>query len=251
MFLIINNHSFHKSKFVNSANEITGGFYQKTSEISDYLHLKKQNTALTNENINLKNHIEKLRVNLHSTREKSIIISTDTKRKYQYIDAKIIKNEYHKAFNFLTINKGKKDSVTPEMAVINGKGIIGMTDASTNNYARVQSILNKNSKINARLKNSYYFGTLIWNGENYNTVQLIDIPRQVKIKLGDTIVTGGKSTIFPGGILIGKVIKTHLGTTAINSIDIELFNDMSNLGNIYIVKNFQKEEIKSLENKQK
>ena len=31
--LIINNHSFHKSKFINSANSITGGFYNKTNSI--------------------------------------------------------------------------------------------------------------------------------------------------------------------------------------------------------------------------
>ena len=127
------------------------------------------------------------------------------------------------------------------------KGIIGITDNSSSGYARVQSILNRNSKINARLKNSNYFGSLSWNGENYNTVQLSDIPRQAPLKIGDTIETDGKSTIFPEGVLIGTVSKINKGNTADNIVDVTLFNDMSNLGYVYIVKNLDKNEIKSLE----
>jgi rod shape-determining protein MreC len=134
------------------------------------------------------------------------------------------------------------------MAVMNSKGIIGITDNVTNNYARVQSILNKNSKINARLKNSNHFGSLEWDGENYNIVQLMDIPRQAILKIGDTIETGGKSTIFPGGIPIGTISEINKGNTVDNKIHIKLFNDMSNLGFVYVVKNLHKEEIRSLEN---
>ena len=134
------------------------------------------------------------------------------------------------------------------MAVINSLGIIGITENTSENYTRVQSILNKNSKINARLKgNSTYFGTLKWNSEDYNTVQLHDIPRQAPLKIGDTIETGGKSTIFPEGIPIGTVSKINKRNTANSKIDVSLFNDMSNLRNVYIIKNLHKIEIQSLE----
>ena len=133
------------------------------------------------------------------------------------------------------------------MAVVNGKGVIGITDNVSSNYTRVQSILNKNSKLNARLKNGY-FGTLKWNGLDYNIVQLTDIPRQAPIKIGDTIETGGKSTIFPEGILIGTVIEINNDTAVDNAINVKLFNDMSNIGLVYVIKNLHKVEIKSLEN---
>ena len=130
------------------------------------------------------------------------------------------------------------------MAVINSKGIIGVTEKSSSNYARVQSILNSNSKINARLKNSTHFGTLTWNGKDYNTVQLEDIPRQAILKVGDTIITGGKSTIFPEGILIGTIKNIDNK----NILDIRLFNDMSSLGYVYVVTHLDKEEINKLNN---
>ncbi len=246
LFLIFNNLNFHKSKFVNSANAITGGLYSQTSNISEYFSLKSENKLLAEENTKLKNFIAKTN-KIEFSSDSTVADSLKYKQKYTFTTAKIINNNYSKSFNFLTINKGTNEGINKEMAVINSKGIIGITDNSSRNYTRVQSILNKNSKINARLKNSFYFGSLTWNGKNYNIVQLSDIPRQAPLEIGDTIETGGKSTIFPEGILIGTISKINKGNTADNKVDVKLFNDMSNLGYVHVVKNLEKEEIKKLE----
>ncbi|MCI2229174.1 rod shape-determining protein MreC [Polaribacter sp. MSW13] len=247
MTLTFNNLNFHKSKFVNSANSITGGIYYKISNFSEYMSLKSENEILAKENTRLKNLIEK---NNSVVLEKdSLFTKTTYQQKYTYTNAKIIKNDYTTAFNFLLLNKGKNQGIEKEMAVINSKGIIGITENSSDKYTRVQSILNKNSRINARIKNNtFYYGTLKWDGKDYNTIQLHDIPRQAPLKIGDTIETGGKSTIFPEGILIGTISKVNHGNSAENKVDIKLFNDMSNLGYVYIIKNLYKKEIQSLEN---
>lgn len=245
--ITFNNLSFQKSKFVNSANAISGGLYSQVANISDYFSLKSENEILLEENTHLRNLLE-LKNIVSLNKDSAIVDSTLYFQKYTFLNADIIKNSYANAFNFLTINKGKKQGLQREMAVINSKGIIGITDNSTSNYTRVQSILNKNSSINARLKNNRYFGSLKWNGENYNVVQLIDIPRQAPIKVGDTIETGGRSAIFPEGILIGSVIKVNNTSTVNNSIDVKLFNDMSNLGPVYVIKNLHKLELETLEN---
>tara|TARA_B100000809_G_scaffold141142_1_gene138697 strand:+ start:7094 stop:7864 length:771 start_codon:yes stop_codon:yes gene_type:complete len=244
--LTFNNLNFHKSKFVNSANAVTGGFYSYSSNISEYWSLKPKNKLLAEENTQLKNLLENnISINFH--KDSTLIDSIKYQQKFTFATAKIINNNYSKEFNFLTINKGKKEGIKREMAVINSKGVIGITDNTSDGYARIQSILNKNSKINARLKHSNYFGTLGWNGKNYNVVQLSDLPRQAPLNIGDTIETGGKSTIFPEGILIGTISKINKGNSADNKVDVTLFNDMSDLGYVYVVKNFHKEEIKSLE----
>lgn len=247
LVITFNNLSFQKSKFVNSANAISGGLYSQVANISDYFSLKSENEILLEENTYLRNLLE-LKNIVSLNKDSAIVDSTLYFQKYTFLNADIIKNSYASAFNFLTINKGKKQGLQREMAVINSKGIIGITDNSTSNYTRVQSILNKNSSINARLKNNRYFGSLKWNGENYNVVQLTDIPRQAPIKVGDTIETGGRSAIFPEGILIGSVIKVNNTSTVNNSIDVKLFNDMSNLGPVYVIKNLHKLELETLEN---
>ena len=244
---IFNNLNFHKSKFVNSANIVTGGLYRTLSDYTEYLHLRSYNNILSDENTRLKNILEKA-ISQSSMIDFIIVDSTKYMQKYIYTEAKIINNNYSKPFNFLTLNKGKRQKINKEMAVINSKGIIGITEKTSNNYARVQSILSKNSNINARIKGNTFYGTLKWDGIDYNRVQLHDIERQAPIKIGDTIETGGKSTIFPEGIPIGTVLKLSLGNTADNKIDVKLFNDMSNLRYVYVVKNIDKEEILSLEN---
>ncbi|TXD53247.1 MULTISPECIES: rod shape-determining protein MreC [unclassified Polaribacter] len=244
--LTFNNLTFHKSKFVNSANTITGGLYASSSNLSEYMNLKSENILLSKENARLKNILEKNSA-VRPVLDSVLIDSIKYHQEYTFTDAKIINNSYTKQFNFITVNKGKNQGIDKEMAVINSKGIIGITDNSSAGYTRVQSILNRNSKINARLKNSNYFGSLGWDGTHYNTAQLSDIPRQAPLKIGDTIETGGKSTIFPEGILIGTISKINKGNTADNEVDITLFNDMSNLGFVYIIKNLDKKEIKTLE----
>ncbi|MGG6229210.1 rod shape-determining protein MreC [Tenacibaculum sp. SDUM215027] len=246
--LIINNHSFHKSKFISSTNFITGGLYQKSSNISEYLNLKESNSILVEENLALKNKLEKITTYLDSVSASQIIDTLKLSQNYSYISGRIIKNSFHKPENFITINRGKGYNISKEMGVINSKGIIGITDNVSNKFARVQSILNSKSNINAKFKNNNHYGTLIWDGKDYNIVQLTDIPRQAIFKEGDTIVTGGRSTIFPNGIPIGTVIKVPEELSAVNSINIKLFNDMSNLGHVYIITNLNKEEIKTVEN---
>ena len=59
LVLTFNNLNFHKSKFVNSANTITGGFYSKTSNLSEYFSLKSENKILAEENTRLKNLLER------------------------------------------------------------------------------------------------------------------------------------------------------------------------------------------------
>ena len=247
LLLIINNTNFHKSKFISSANEITGGLYEKAAQFSDYFSIKTHNEALILENTKLKNQLEFLNSAKDSLIDYTVIDSLKFNQKHIYTSAKIIKNTYHKKNNYITINIGNKQGVYKEMAVVNNKGIIGITDQTSTNYARVQSILNSNSKINARLKNSFHFGTLTWSGNDYNVVQLIDIPRQAIVQIGDTIITGGKSTIFPEGILIGLIKKINRSNST-STLEIQLFNDMSNLSNAYVIKSLEKTEIKSLEN---
>ena len=245
--LIINNLSFHKSKFINSASSITGDFYSKTNSIRDYFQIDTENKELLNENLILRNKLEKLSQSIDTSPITKIFEKTDLRQRYSYIQGRIEKNQFRNNYNFLTINLGKKDSLVPEMGVINSKGILGITENVLQRYSRVRSILNKNSKINAKLKNSDYFGTLTWDGLDYNNTQLLDIPRQAKLKVGDTIITGGMSSIFPEGIPIGSIDNIVNEASIKRIINIKLFNDMSNLKNIYVVKDFDKQQLMNLE----
>src|SRR5699024_4758049 len=120
---------------------------------------------------------------------------------------------------------------------------------TTADYARVLSILNGNSSINVRLKKSNHYGTLVWDGKNPNLAQLTYVPKIAAIQKGDTVITGGKSFIFPEGIPVGIIQDFHLGSNeSYYDIQIQLFNDMTNIGYVYVIENKNKEEFLQLKN---
>ncbi|MDO6801450.1 rod shape-determining protein MreC [Wenyingzhuangia sp. 1_MG-2023] len=243
LFFTIQLHSYQKSKFINSANSLTGGIYNNAITLSSFFNLRVENKLLIQENERLHNLIETRNI----TTPVDSSVTQKTEQGYRYISASIINNDYHQNNNFITLDKGENDGVQADMAIINSQGIVGIITKNSQNYSVAISVLNKYFKTNAKFKNTPYFGTISWNGKNTNIVQLLDIPRQAHVKVGDTIVTGGRSAIFPEGILIGSVHKVGYNNNRHQNIDVKLFNDLRTVNNVYVIENLHKSEIKNLE----
>ncbi len=236
-------HSYHRSRFFNSANWISGTLYSTSEDITSYFDLEEENKKLVEEN-------KRLRKQLFNQPAATPLTLDTTALDYEVQTAEIVKNSYANPDNYITINKGAKQGVRQDMGVITSNGILGIVEHTSNNYAAVQSILNSKSTINAKIKNTNYFGSLVWNGKKYNVVQLEDIPRLVPLIVGDTIVTGAMSSIFPENIPIGVIQKYGLNESqSFYSIDVALFNDMTNLKHVYIIHNTNRQEIQELEAK--
>ena len=240
------NHTYHNSKFINSANFFTGGIYKRINRFKEYGDLREHNQLLLQENTKLKNIIAQQNIDT-SDLSYSVIDTTKHFQKYAYTPAKIIDNQYYKKYNYLTIDKGSYHGIDSDQGVINSKGIIGITQNVSNNYTTILSILNENSKINVRLTNSLHFGTLEWNGEDYNVLQLVDLPIQANIQKGDSLITGGKSIIFPEGIPVGIVEDFSVENNSYRFINVRLFNDMSAIGPVTVITSLYKDEIKKLQ----
>ena len=246
--LTIQSHSYHKSKIISSANFFTGGIYERVNNINEYFSLKSQNEELALENARLKS----LLFNQKDTTKLPEIDTIKGVKKTDIIVSKVIRNSYSVFENYLTINNGSASGIKRNMGVINSAGIVGIVDKTSKNYATIISILNVKSQINAKIKKSNHFGSLVWNGKSTGFVQLIDVPRLAGVRKGDTIVTGGQSIIFPENIGIGTIEKVYIDdVTNYYTLDIKLFNDMTNLGHVYIIKNKDADEITHLENQTK
>jgi len=240
--LTIQSHSYHKSQFISSANRLTGGTYGLFSSVNQYFGLKAENLRLQEENQKLRKRL--FNIDLGTSIENNRFSDSS----FTVISGRVFKNTYSGNYNFLTLNKGVKDSIQQDFGVITDKGIVGIVDKVSHNYSRAISILNRNSKINAQLKATDHFGTLLWNGDSPNIVQLVDVSQFAKIAINDTVITGGQSAIFPKGIGIGVVTDIYedpSGDTYL--LDVKLFNDMTNLGFVYIIGNRDKAELTELE----
>ena len=201
--LTITQSSHQKAVWLSSSNAFLGRLHAFKTTSTEYFSLKKRNQELQNDNA-------ALRAALYQARfEKALIDGSmrlsDSLMPYAVIPAKVIKNSVLRERNYLTLNKGTSQGVYPDMAVISDQGVVGIVEQSAENFSTVISLLHEDSSINAAIKGSDYFGSLVWNGQRFDRCQLYDIPKTAEIQIGDSIVTGGMSSIFAPGILIGQV----------------------------------------------
>ncbi len=218
--------------------------YENLQGFREYFHLKDENNMLSAENARLRNILETLKAG-----DSTLIQVADTVKRinYQYIPARVINNSINKQYNYITINKGKLQGVSPEMAVISDKGVVGIVIGTSNNFATVLPVLNRNFRLSAKIKRNNYFGILEWDGLSPETVALKEIPVHVDIQLGDTIVTSGYSTIFPEGIKVGTVNSVTPTDGNYHEISVNLATDYLNLVHVYLIYYYYKSERDSLE----
>ena len=152
LFLTVQTHSYHKSRLLHSANFVSGTFYEKTNNLTEYLHLKDENNRLAEENAQLKQILYNSEVIVDSTF--ALNPNVRIARDYELFQAKIIKNSYHKKDNYLMIKGGSNSGVQQDMGVINSNGVVGIVENVSKNYATIQSILNSHTRISAKLSNS-------------------------------------------------------------------------------------------------
>ncbi|MCX7551809.1 rod shape-determining protein MreC [Xanthomarina sp. F2636L] len=241
----IQSHSYHKSKFINSANFLSGGIYNSVNNVSEYIHLRTQNELLQEEN----NHLKSILYNQKDTINKTFTDTTYSGVSYNFTPAIVIKNSYSLNNNILLLNKGKRDSIQQDFGVVSPKGLVGIVDNTSKKYATVISVLNTSSRISAQLKKSNHFGSLVWNGKSPYLVQLTEIPKIAPLTAGDTIITSGRSSIFPKNIPIGTIDSFNLDASEnYYIINVRLFNDMTSLEHVYIIENKDANEINALIN---
>jgi len=244
--LLIQNNNYQNTSFVSFARNIKGRFYDQTMKIEQYLNLREKNKKLKEENVFLRNFIAKNMNTEVDTFKKKIDTTSD--QQYFYIRATVLNNSINKQHNYLTLDKGETAGVKPEMGVVSPNGIVGVVRGVSEHFSSVISLLNSELNISAKLKNSEYYGSFSWTGQDYRYGILQDIPLHAQVNEGDTVVTSGYSAIFPEGILVGFVEEYEEKGGRFLELTVELSTDFKKLNHVYIVENMLKEEKKELEN---
>ena len=246
------NHYQH-SVYFSSANAVAGKVYEVSGGITSYFHLKSVNEDLLDRIMELEqqNHNQEDALGRHlsdSTELNSIrnLPNTD----YQVFKARVINNSLNLVDNYITLNRGSKDGIRPEMGVVDGNGVVGIVYDTSSHYSRVISVLNSKSSISCKIVGSEYFGYLKWEYGDSRYAYLKDLPRHAEFNLGDTVVTSGYSTVFPEGIMIGTVDDMADSNDGLSYLlKVKLATDFGKVSEVRVIARTGQHEQKELEQK--
>jgi len=246
-WLIIENNTYQGAKYFNSSNRLAANILQTTNSITEYFNLKEVNDELVKENAELKTELRMLNQSLFNP-EISIVSDFTILNKYSYQRAKVINNSTRRFNNYITIDRGTKDGIQADMAVIGNDGVVGKVKATSENFSVITSILHSDVLVSSRIKRTGDLCTTKWGGKDPKKADLLYVPLHVNIQEGDTIVTSGFNAVFPEDIPIGVIRSFKAEEDAqFYNVEIELASDINKLSFVYIVKNRLKVEQDSLE----
>lgn len=239
---IINYNSFQRASFLNSSNVISASVYGSYSGVAHYFGLAMENSHLSAENAELRNRLDQYESLFDRTANYQAQDSS-----FRYISARIINNSVNKQQNYITLNKGRKHGVKPDQGIISSQGVVGIITNVSESYSMGLSVLNPRWGLSAKIKKNGYYGSLIWNGKDFQKAELNEIPFHVDITTGDSIVTSGYSSVFPEGIMIGTIdaFQRPEGENYYK-IEVLLSTDFKAVTNVEIIANTKIDELRKL-----
>jgi rod shape-determining protein MreC len=106
-------------------------------------------------------------------------------------------------FRTVTIDKGTRDGLRGDMAVIAPAGVVGRIVIPSRRSAKVQLLIDRNAAAGAIVERSRAQGVVVGSGDD--RLQLEYVSEVSDIAVGDTVVTSGIDGIYPKGFVIGHV----------------------------------------------
>jgi rod shape-determining protein MreC len=245
IYLVVSGNEYQNIRLLKNVRTLTVGVERKVANTKTYLNLDKINKKLAEENVNIRNNIDRLE---RSENQPFLSVSDSIhQQQFLFTSAEIVDNSTNRQKNFFTLNKGKKQGIDVDMAVISPEGVAGIIVSSSENFSVAMSVLNLDFRLSARMKSNGYFGSLSWDGRDYRYAILNEIPQHVIVNKGDTVETTGYSAIFPEAILVGVVADFNKEGGDFYKISVSLSTEFRKLNYVSVISNLMRTEQKELE----
>ena len=238
--LLFQYNSYQGSVWLSSSNAVVGKIYEWESGLLQYFSFREANEQLTMRNFYLERQVDQLRrLYADLTKDTTVMERNELQflSQYQLIPAKVVDNSVNRIDNLMTIDKGRADGVEVDMGVACGNGAVGVVYLTSEHYSVVIPLLNAtSSRISCSIRNRDYFGYLHWYGGDPSVAYVEDVPRHAKFKLGEWVVTSGFSTIFPSGVLVGKIEKAYNSSDGLSyKLKVRLSTDFGRVRDVCVI----------------
>ena len=237
--LLFQYNSYQGSVWFSTSNALVGKVYEVDAAIESFFSLTKVNENLTRRNFYLERQVNQLRrLYADITRDTTVVERAEREflSRYELIPAKAVSNSIDRTDNLMTIDRGRKDGVEVDMGVACGNGVVGVVYLVSDHYSVVMPVLNYHSRISCSIRHRGYFGYLKWSGGDASIAYVEDVPRHAKFKRGDWVETSGYSSIFPPGVLVGKIVEVYNSRDGLSyKLKVQLTTDFGNVRDVCVI----------------
>ena len=179
-----------------------------TSNIWEIATVHQQNKMLRNE-------VEQLRIqNLHASeydaenqRLRALLGYKQSATQFNLVAARVIGRESATWSCVIEINRGTRDGVDVDMAVVTEKGLVGHVIEAGPTSSKVELILDPRSSVGTLVQraDSRVAGIVEGDMDNPTMPRMVNIPKTADVDEGDVIVTSGFGGVYPKGLMVGTV----------------------------------------------
>ena len=163
---------------------------------------------------------------------------------FSLTDADIISHEAGNYSTVLTLNKGTVHGIKRNMPVITASGVLGYVSEVGLDWCKVVSIIETSSKVGVYTDRTGVIGTVEGSLElRAQGKCLMSYEAAADIKVGDRVYTSGTGSIYPGGLLIGKIVSIEadeatrrLMAVVEPSVD---FSSLPTLGSVMVIRGYK------------
>lgn len=239
--LLFRFNNFQGSVYFSSANAVAGKVYEYNSSVTTFFNMSQSNKKLSERNLILEQQVRALTQYIATHHGDSLAMEQCQKQAlagFKLIPAKVIQSTINREDNLITIDKGKADGIHEDMAVACGTGVVGVVYMASDHYSIVLPVINVNSNISVMIRKRGYFGFLHWKGTPSDIAYVDDVPRHARFALGDYVVTNGYSSIFPPGIMVGKILHVFNSSDGLSyRVQLRLSTDFGKLRHVCVIDN--------------
>ena len=163
------------------------------------------------------------------------LLALREKEKRYVATARIISRGLDRWSNTVVIEKGRRDGVAKDMAVITPAGLVGKVSSVADNYAYVLLMTDINFSAAVRMQETRKEAIL--SGTGARRCILKYIPEEDMIKEGEVAVTTGFDELFPQEVPVGYVSRvSRKGAGIFQEIEITPFQDLTRLDEVVVVR---------------
>ena len=232
---------YTQARLLARSNQVVGGVHGMFAGIRHYFSLGRENRDLLA-------HVAEMKERLAVYEEAETAARLDSYMqdvgisKYRVITASVASNTVNRAQNLIVLNRGRRDGVAEEMALLASDGsMAGYVVDCTERYSVAMSVLNTSFRASGKLVGSDYFGSIYWDGADPHTVVLDELSKYADPQPGQEVVTTG-----------GWVESAELNETRTAfKVRVRLAAEMSRLTDVILVENRDLTEIRDLQNSEK